>query len=301
MKSQRLLVGGTIVFILGVFFFWQLPKAPDSNLSDITRIPVHFCPASDRPYIKIEIEGVKYSCLVDLGSSHPIDLQDKYINHIINKTQAGEAKYYDAKGVMFVTQKYRIPKIKIEDVLFQDIFIYKENSEFLNKESQYWHSFWNLIQHKMELLTIQGRVGRKPFEKLDSLFDFPHSSIFFLKDLASSIASIGYSMDQLVSVPFQIESCGVVLTMETEDGIKKLCLDTGATHSVLRNSSLKSEAKVTLKMGSHNFGVWHFKAYPLSDELPCDGILGVDFFKKHLIGFSLQNQMVYIQPLKDHL
>lgn len=300
--KKRLLISSVILFLCGVFFFEKSVRIPELKSKAFTKIPVHFFPISNRPSINVEIEGKTYSCLVDLGSSHAFDLQEKYLDQIIDKLEAGESKYYDAKGALFTTQKYTVQTIKMEDICFHENFVYLENPEFLDKDSRHWRSIWNRLLHQIELRTIQGRIGRTPFQNRDSLFDFPHSAIFLLNDLSTSLAETGYSIDQFISLPFQMENCGIVLTMETGEGIKKLCLDTGTTHSVLRYPSSGTQAYIetTLKVGDHYLEKWHFKSYPLSEKLQCDGILGADFFKKHVIAFSFKTQVAYIRPVHKH-
>lgn len=298
MKMKRLLIGSVVLFLFGVSFFWKSTRPTESSSKLFTKIPVRFFPISNRPSVEIEIEGKAYSCLVDLGSPHAFDLHEKYLSQIKGKLDAGESKYYDAKGALFTTEKYLVPKIKLESLCFNDILVYQENAEFLNKDSGHWRSIWNRLLHQVELITLKGRIGRTLFQDKNCLFDFSRSAIFLLGDLPASFGAAGYFIDQFIALPFQMENCGIVLTMETEEGRKRFCLDTGTTHSVLRcaSSDMQTRVETTLKSEDRDLGQWSFQAYPLSEKLPCDGILGVDFFKKHAIAFSFHNQTAYIRP-----
>jgi len=299
------------VIILCVFFYLGFSKESPKNLSFL-RIPISFFPFLDRPTMKVEIEGKKYSLLVDLGSSFPVFLHKKYIDKIEDKESAGIFKSFDVNGNCYERAGFKVGDVKLqENCKLTGVVIISEDIDFLLKGCKISPpGIWHRLMDQLELLIMSGRIGLPVFRAGDCFFDFPNSYIVVADNITSLIDRAGCSVDGFVQVPFNLEKYGVILTLQTDLGLKKFVLDTGATHSILKKSQVAKEIAKEFKPGkwfyrNHkteiagcNFGICNFVLFDFTDRFEVDGILGVDFFKKHAICLDFHNQIAYIQPPK---
>ena len=291
-----LLFGG----LLGIFLFAYSPNKSSANRSFV-KIPVRFFPFRDRPVIDIEIEEKKYSLLVDLGSSNQIVLHKQSMEKIQKKKLVSTSNYTGVKGNAYLTQTFLLPDVKILDVTIKGLKGYEESPKFIRDAKIGLNPFgmWNQFIDKLELALIDGRIGGCVFKKIDCLFDFPNSNIIIAKDMPSLMNEAGYSFEKCIKIPFNIEKYGIVFSIETDLGSKKMMLDTGATHSIFKKKGNPPEQWTyemhPLIIGGTDFGNWKFWLLEYSDVFDCDGILGVDFFKKHAIYFDFHNNIAYIK------
>ena len=90
--------------------------------------------------------------------------------------------------------------------------------------------------------------------------------------------------------------------VNNKQGVKKFLLDTGATLSVYRESDSQSSDSIRFRMNieGYDFGGWDFLPYPITSDLASelDGVLGIDFFKTHVICFDFQEKYLYIHKTK---
>jgi hypothetical protein len=116
----------------------------------------------------------------------------------------------------------------------------------------------------------------------------------------------GYSLNHFIKIPFELRNCGPVFAVQTSMGPQKFLLDTGSTCSIIRDSSFPTEMKKSessyltekLRIGENDFGEWTFQLLEYNDQMECDGILGIDFFKKHTICLDFLTNMAYLNLLK---
>lgn len=301
MSKRRLLIL-LLVFPLGagVFFFLRPRHLP----RDLVQLPVRFFPFVDQPTIKVEIENKKYSLLVDLGSSHPIDLHKKNIQKIKNKKPLEISNYIGIRGKTYPTQAFLLPKIKLRNLEIDGLVGFEENPDFIN-DSKTFQSFglWSRFKDKSEFLIIDGRIGWTFFKNGIVVLDFPHSKIVIAKDNNSLINDSGYSLDDFTAAYFKIKKWGLIISIDTDLGSQKFLLDTGATCSIIRASLFTEKLQASksryithkLRIGNNDFGQWSFRLFDYNDQMECDGILGVDFFKKHTICFDFHNQIAYLK------
>ncbi len=83
------------------------------------------------------------------------------------------------------------------------------------------------------------------------------------------------------------------MNIQTDRGMKKFLIDTGAECSIIKKSPNEPEQ---IKVYLENIGSWNFYAIDLPPGIPpIDGILGVDFLKKHIICLDFLDQAIYIK------
>ena len=255
--------------------------------------------------IKIDIEDITYSLLVDLGSSHPIDLRKKAMQKIKNKKRLGISNYIGIRGKKYPTQGFALPKIKLLNLTIEGLVGFEENLEFID-DARTWRTsgLWSRLKEQLEVLTLDGRMGWTVFKKGVCFFDFPHSAIIIANDMTSFINETVYFSDDFMQIPFEIQKWGIAISAKTDLGIQKFQLDTGATCSIIKKSLISKNVKkgyVTqkIRIGSRDFGDWKFRLFECTDQIQCDGIFGIDFFKKHQVVLDFPNQIAYIRRVED--
>jgi len=286
-----------------LLLFFQLQAQNRSYL----RLPVKLLGFLDVPIVKIEIGRHQYSMLVDLGTNETLSLQNRYIKKIKHRKKLEKSKFTNIKGLVYEPQNYRIPNIKIGIIKFKNIIL----SETLTKDSFAFirsEKLRNRVIEK-ERQCIDGVIGLPLFTNFDCLFDFPHSQIIIAKTMNGLIQEAKCNIEQFVRVPFDLNKKGIILSVQTDIGEKKLLLDTGATQSVLRTSVVEKELtkedepgkwvfeSKSLVFNETDFGNCEFLLFEFSDFFKeFDGVLGLEFFKKHAICLDFHNRVAYIQP-----
>ncbi len=175
---------------------------------------------------------------------------------------------------------------------------FEENAEFL-KDAKIGPF---RLKDELELLVVDGRVGWTFFKQGVVFFDFSHSNLVIAKDLPVLVDKAGYSLNDFIPIPFELHNCGPVFTIQTSVGAQKFLLDTGATCSIIRDASILREMKSSksshitenLRIGESDFGQWTFRLLEYNEQMECDGILGIDFFKKHMICLDFLTNTAYV-------
>ncbi len=294
---------GFVFVALGISFLpnpltiWQIfnsravSKQLPANLSCV-QIPVSFFPLLNRPVIKVKIDEQKYALLIDLGSSHPLDLQRRFLDDILQKKSIGTSNYIGIRGNGYPTEGFQIPALEISNLKISGLVAFEENMNFINDSKiRSYTGLLDLFNDRLRKTLINGRIGWTVFKEFHCFFDFPNSVLFLSENKDGLIQKTGCSFDDFIYVPFETEKYGIVISTE---GNKRFLLDTGATRSVARNDY----ALEGLVIGGHDFGKWNFAVFEFTDKIDCDGILGIDFFKKHAIYFDFHNKVAYIKRHK---
>lgn len=304
-KGWRFLL--LIFVVLGISFYlffkeFSTSKTTQGELFD--QIPVSFFPFSEKPLIDVEIEKSKYRVEIDLGCSHPLTLQPAILENLKEKTAIGISKTADIKGNVYQRKKYRIPKVRLANKNLRQMEIFEENLDFFIRGS-IWPDENHIDRVNKRWAYINGKMGWPIFFQLEScLFDFPNKKLVIGKDNIQMAAS---GFNKYVKIPFEIEKSGIIISANTEIGIRRFILDTGANHSFIRESLVnKANAREVFPgkwaFSSHliiegkDLGVQKLWLYDYSNIFTeFDGILGIDFFKDHAIYFDFCSKIAYIQ------
>ena len=289
-----------ILFIIGLgcslYFFFSRPQPETKDVSCV-KLPVSFFPFSRQPLIQVEIEGKKYTLLIDTGSSHRLGLHKRVLERFGDKEFLGVANYLDFKGNPYQIEVFRTPPVKLHKSLeISGLDAQEENIDFLTSGAsiQKTRSLFSKIRDQLRLLWIDGRIGFSPFRDIAAHFDFPHRCLYLGKNLKALEQEGIFQPNDFVALPFAVDHSGPVISLETNLGEKKFLLDTGATHSIINATE---DSSLNLKVNDTTFGSWYFFYAQFSPKVASefDGVLGVDFFKKHAICFDFQQGIVYIQ------
>ncbi len=258
----------------------------------VYRVPLHSFPfLSEQRFVEFEIEGKNYLALIDTGSPFSTARKD-LLSQIIHKTHLSNSEYMGISGKRYMTSNFKIPEMAIGPFLFESILKEEDENFWTEGCSIQPHSF--IASYKIHLMYQVFReavLGIDLFKKFACLFDFPHSSLY----LSTHISQLIQDPYPFCVVPFEIGKGGVVLACSTDLGEKKLLLDSAATQSLIRLSTSEKRYTTRLQMGETDFGSWEFIPACITTEMDeIDGILGIDFFKKNIIGLDFESQMAYI-------
>lgn len=291
----KLIVYSLLFFIClsgGAFFiFFKKP---------CIRLPISLGPESI-PSTLVDIQGKKYPLEIDFGSKFQLTLTREILKGI-EKIPYGNLQGRDAKGLVYESPAYIIPKIKIGDHVFEDVIVKEVNEAYVVNTTLYSEN-----NVKSEILKNKyGVIGRALLEKMNLLIDFPNLVLIEYDDI-SELRKNGYSEDDLIKIPFEIGRTGPIITVDTDFGKARLSFDTGSTGSLIRYSFAK---EVEYKNDSHglhyvissrfvienkNFGNVNLYLYDISPELnEIDGVLGMDFLVKHVLYIDYRNKFIYI-------
>ncbi len=295
MKKRYVVI---LIACLAAVGLWRLFLFPYQ--SPYVQIPLTFLQiSSSLPYVEAEVEGERCLLLLDLGSDSEIGLRKEIITSLKNKVSSGMVTWANVNGHEHASPKYQIPAIKIGKAVIENASVKEMDMQSEVKEIILWDSK-NKVENEI-LAHRGGLIGRRLLCQQNLLFDFAHSVFFFVRDI-QSLRKKGYFLESYLEVPFELNRLGIVFQIGTEMGMKKFALDSGASVSLVRPSSVLGEflgaRKIKLAkfcMGERSFGPIDLDLYEfVYPPKEIDGILGADFLKKHIVYFDFQNKIAYI-------
>jgi hypothetical protein len=185
---------------------------------------------------------------------------------------------------------------------FEGAIAREENIDFLLRGCQILPDipFLRLTIAKLYMSRVNGRIGWPLFQQMNCFFDFPNSVMFVAKDMKTLQDEAGCALDGFVKTSFDLSHCGLIVSVETDLGRRRFLLDTGSTWSLFKNSQVEKKGRSfttdKFQIGGTDFGKTKFCLYEFSDLFEVDGVLGVDFFKRHAICIDFHNKIAYINP-----
>lgn len=243
--------------------------------------------------------------MIDTGSSHVLDIHKRVLERVQGKEFIKISRYSDLQGTSYPVLQFRVPEVSLhQNLRLNGVIAHEENIDFLTKGTNGGRprSFFGKIKKRLELFLIDGRIGWPSFEQMVCLFDFHKAVLYLAKDQETLKNKELFIPEHFIQAPLELSRCGPVLSIETQEGTKKFLLDTGASLSIYRepNSQPLDMARFMLNIKGHDFGYWDFFPYPItSDHIhELDGVLGIDFFKSHVICIDFLGGYIYIQKSK---
>jgi len=269
------------------------------------RIPLTYFSFSEAAIAQIEIEQQPFSLVVDTGANFCFALQKKCLNKIENKKSIEPSKGIDLKGNTYIEETYQVPLIKIERMKIEDVPVKEKSLQFiLNRglSSEITGRERNQIEY------IHGNIGNRFFDNFVCFFDL-NTPVLFLSRNLQNINKL-HSLAGFTEITFESTPNGfVILEFETDFGLKRMFLDSGTSHSILKKSEIDQKFPIrfkdslsyitsrTFNIKGSNLGAWDFYLYEFTDKFSerFDGVLGIDFFKDHMICIDYQNNKAYIK------
>lgn len=283
-----------------------------SSVFAITPIPIRFLPYSKLPIVEVEIEGQKYNLELDTGASGEIILRKEILEQIQHKKYQETVKNFDVKGNLYESSQFLLPHLRLGNIDFEEVSAREENIDLLTQGCIVWNFSKTYDENqKIRFRNVAGRIGWGILKRHQWYFDFSHSLLWIVEDLEELQKEVGYfSLLDYVEIPFEVSKAGIVFSVETNIGIRRLVLDTGANISCLKQSLVEKKyakefrpglwmysSKVVI--GKLHFGNYPFFLYDFTPMLDIDGIMSVQFFEKNGIYLDFKNNRALIRPVKQ--
>lgn len=255
------------------------------------------------PIISVEIEGNSYPLELDLGSKTPLSLQARVLEKI-HKEEQGISHYLDFRGNKYECPNYIIPSASLHGFSTSKVGIKEEAFTFSSATQIY-----NGSGRSKEEITFQyfGRVGLDFFSQRNFFMDCSRPCLIICRNL-QDLRKDGYETKHFVSCPFQLTPLGIVLHVETDQGLMRFLVDTGCTDTVIRASFFGEQKYDKYHNGmpvipTKKFTIDHLDfgraelcvldITPYMEKF-IDGLLGMDFLKNWPIFFDFKKQLFYI-------
>ena len=280
---------GLVVVFLGAFI-WKLFFSVEAYH---VRLPIQFS-AEGFPCLEVEIENQKYLLKAALGSKFQMKLHPNILKEL-EKTVFKTESWTNLKGLQFEAPSYKIPSIDLGKLHFDQVVVVE--SETSNSEDN---------EKDFEMV---GCLGRPLLSKVNLLFDLKHALIIASNDI-KKLQKDGYDLKTFIKVPLQITAKSINCAVDTEVGTLRLALDIGFSCNILRKKTFYKEAFSLERVGSFfilplkevviggfDFGKGEFLLLDIADKLDeIDGIIGMEFFRSHVVYFDFKHQVAYIHP-----
>ncbi len=294
--------------IVGFSCFFYFRSHTDVAAIHAIRIPVHFLTADHIPVIDLTIDGQRCSLLLDSGT-YNLGLRQEVLERVQHKEPAGSVESFDIHGHRYLSPRFTLQSsIHIGHLKLTGVPIQEESLEFVLKGSRLWPSDTINPKTKKTLEHLSGKVGGAILLPFNCLFDFPHSAFYLAKNREELKKLKKGCLDGFIEVPLDLQKNGILISIETDLGMKKFLLDTGADTSVLKRSLIDpsqaeefapgkwSYTSHKFMIGNQDFGDWDFVLFEFPEHLTVDGILGIDFFRQYAVALDFENKTVFIEP-----
>ena len=264
-------------------------------------VPIAKFSSFECPCVNIEIEGKEFLAKLDLGFQGDLAIAKEPLTRISAKTFVKEKSMYGVRGKEYKKKLYRIPKAKIGVMAFSPLMLQEESEEFL-KDAQFLQNEEDLSAREEE-----GALGWELFYNANLLIDMKNSQIAFCDSL-DTLKERGYAVERFTKVPLLLERGLVEFEAETPNGPLRCMLDTGSTWNIFniefeeQNSSVWEPENILkflfFKIGKVDFGPISFHQLPIRVPIPIAAILGVEFFKTHLVFLDFVEKTAYFESLE---
>jgi hypothetical protein len=155
-----------------------------------------------------------------------------------------------------------------------------------------------------------GRLGWELFYDVNLLVDIKNSKIAICDSL-DTLKKQGYAIETFVRTPLILKQGLVEFEAKTPEGILVCMLDTGSTYNLLDSEVAEGKSIERAIWDSDNFleyssfqidgcdfGPVAFRRFPLRLPIHIEAILGMEFFRDHLVFLDFSEGYVYFA--KDH-
>ncbi|MCB1115922.1 MAG: hypothetical protein KDK71_05570 [Chlamydiia bacterium] len=290
------LIGCAIVLGAGLFALCQKETSHVAALSlELTR--------SDLPYVRAEIEGISCPLVIDTGSCLESYIATQILDQLTCKVPLKSIeKWKTVKGEEFRSPTYSVPKMTLGEMRYRNPIIVPSSVD--NSET---FLFWEDPGVKNTPHETAGHIGRPLLKKRNFLLDVKNKRMLFAKRI-EALSEADYDPHTFFTVPFEITSKGMILSVDTDLGCKRLSFDTGATLTILHDHLYPKSIEMqkdhrgisfcktlTFKMNGKDFGKKNLYFLTMPKDFDVDGILGMDFIQNHVIYIDFPKKTLYIQ------
>lgn len=300
-RNRKYIISSIFLFgILSIsyFFFSKKKESQIESRHYFHLIHITEFTRAELPLIPVQIENKTFNLGLDLGCRKIAGLSDSILKDIQEKKYLCTNTIYGFRGKAYEEKVYTISAIQIPPFTLRDINVHEESSEFI-KDSEVFST--------TSSPTSYGCIGWGFFKNFNLFLDLSHAKVAFCDSL-ETLKNEGYSNTTFIKLPLILDHSFLELEMETKEGPWHIMLDTGSTTNVV-NAIHKEpeEEKAFLEPGwkpyrgdmnltLNGFELTPMPVYAIPIHYPCkiDMVLGVPFFKTHLVFFDFTENCVYI-------
>jgi len=288
-----------LTLLLSVLIFIYLKKIKTDIYFDL--IPIEL----DSDYIPctpVEIEGIVFNVIIDLGFNQFLSLTETSMEKIFNKKFVYSSQITGVRGTSYESKKYEFPEVKIGSESFINLIVGEDPDQFSQDAI--------LKENAIAPIAIpDGLIGWKAFQNKNVFLDLGNSKIAFC-DSFSTLKKNGYDVEAFVETPLLLDRDFVECEAAIADRTVRCFLDTGFTISsintfgsdvrsldeAIRNPEMQ---RCPLRISGKSFGIGNFHKLPLNLPFSVDVVLGMDFFIHHHVFIDFKKEKIYFR--RNHL
>jgi hypothetical protein len=258
-----------------VFLLLAACSVSESRKEQAVSIPFIEYSFAGIPRVEVRIDGKMVPMELDLGFQGEISGHTSLVSQLNEKELLGTKIFVGFKGVPYDKHLYRIPKIEIANICFNNPILQEHDEQF---------DIDSIVEPVEGASHDLGRLGWKLFQNSLLLIDAPSNSII----MADSWKALEkkYSQKDFIALPLFLEG-GLI---EFDLGNLRCILDSGCTWNIL--NCPKEEAYITLQT---TIGPISFHKIPVDALEEGKAILGMDFIQERQIVIDFQKRVIYLK------
>jgi hypothetical protein len=254
------------------------------------RLPIH-C-VNGQPLLEFEIEKKPYLLELDLGASCEFNLFKESLEAIHEKKYVDTQTAIDIKGNRYQERCFLLPEIRAKNFEYKNPTVGEESLDFVTKGALLWSQ-----KASRSPIPFVGRAGWRFCGNNNLFIDFPNEMLFITQSL-DELRKDHWPISPRETIPFEMSSWGILVTVEIDTGPKKFILDTGANVSILKANADDSQWVTTQKMllGTRDLGKRDLFLYPIESPPEIEGILGMDVLRNLAIFLDFDQKKALVGP-----
>lgn len=280
-------------------------KCPQPQKPYFITAPITKWSATQAPCLDILIEKKRISVELDLGFRGNVTFTKQWVDSLSSKTFLREKTMYGIRGKEYATNLYQVPALEIGKMTFLKPIL-QEEEEIFAKDSTF------VQKGQKESPKEPGRVGWELFSNVNLLVDAKNSLIAFCDSL-DTLEMHGYKVEEFTCSPLLLQRGLVEVEVEIPEGMVRCVLDTGSTWNMLNCESEPKQSiddliwkedniveYSSLKINENDFGPISFHKLPIKIPIRVEAILGMDFFKNHIVFLDFKKKFIYFSKYQEN-
>lgn len=255
--------------------------------------------------IELEIAGKVEKFTLDTGSREGLHLPKAIMDKVENLKLTGEKRYsLDLTGKEFSNDRFVIEQLNVKGMIFRDV---------AGVEYEDWGL--SLSDSDDDIKLERPVLGLGFFKDYRLIIDYSQK-VLIVEDKKQ--IPILDNLDKWINLPFLLKEEGVIIQMNYQSNVYDLCLDTGAsvsmiTAKVLPNNVILQPCSIIypdIEMKDCNLVFLEveniksdLKVHALvygqfPEKFEVDGLLGKNFLEQFLVLIDLKSEQLMLKPIK---
>lgn len=256
------------------------------------------------PCIPITIENQSFAMSIDLGADDELTLYSQFLEKISSKVFIKNSTSCGMNGKRYSKKAYRIPKAQLQSIEFIE--------PYLREAPEKWKEDTTIkFQSEEASFDTEGSIGWRLFSGKKVLFDLQNKLIAFCDDF-QSLKTHGYNTNDFVCTPLLTDHGLLEINTKLNGAPVKFLLDTGCTVNFLNTKKQNDRSLVEIAKDPENFlfyptflveskdvGPIGLHRFPIRFPFRIEGVLGAQFFVRHVVFIDFPEKMVYFSKYRD--